>query len=82
MRNKFGGTCYRCQEYVTPGDGHFELFRGQFRVQHASCAIKFRGTPDPDREADRRKRLLRLAAGTGKSAQRARRQLREEGRTE
>lgn len=78
MRNKFGGNCYRCNTWVAPGDGHFERFRGAFRVQHASCAIEFRGTPDAERDADRLLRLRRLAGGTGKSAQRARRTLRQE----
>lgn len=78
MRNKFGGNCYRCGTLVEPGAGHFERFRGSFRVQHASCAIEFRGTPDPERDADRLRRLRNLAEGTGKSAQRARRILRKE----
>lgn len=76
-RNKFPGTCYRCGEAVQPGDGHFELFRGRFRVQHASCAIKFRGTPDPQRQRDRIVRLKSAALGTGKAAKRARKALRE-----
>lgn len=24
MRNKYGGPCYRCGEYVKPGEGFFE----------------------------------------------------------
>lgn len=76
MRNRFGGTCYRCGEWCAPGDGHFERFRGGWRTQHAACAIKLRGTPDPEREADRLDELKRRAAGTGKQAQRARRELR------
>lgn len=24
MRNKYGGRCYYCGEYVQPGDGFFE----------------------------------------------------------
>jgi hypothetical protein len=78
MRNKYAGTCYRCGLRVEPGDGHFELFRGAFRVQHATCAIQYRGTPDPERDADRQRKLRSLATGTGKSAQRARRILRKE----
>lgn len=78
MRNKFGGVCYRCKNWVAPGEGHFEMFRGSFRVQHAACAIDFRGTPDPERDAARLRRLRRLAEGTGRPAQRARRILRAE----
>lgn len=39
MRNKFPGICYRCNLYVAAGEGHFERFRGSWRVQHAQCAI-------------------------------------------
>jgi hypothetical protein len=79
MRNNFGGTCYRCQKWVEPGDGHFERFRGGWRVQHAICAIECRGTPDPEREADTLARRQRLSKGTGRTAQRARKRLRDEG---
>lgn len=79
MRNKFPGTCYRCGEHVPAGDGHFERFKGSFRVQHATCAIQHRGTPDPDRDAWRLAKLQRLAAGTGRPAQRARKELRDRG---
>lgn len=47
MRNKYKGICYRCGEVVLPGEGHFEKKVGtknSWRVQHASCAIKYRGT--------------------------------------
>ena len=44
MRNRFPGTCYRCGERVKAGEGHFERYRGGWRVQHASCAIKNRTT--------------------------------------
>lgn len=49
MRNRFGGTCYRCGKYIEAGDGHFEALamsksRRKWRVQHAECAIKYRGT--------------------------------------
>ena len=79
MRNRFSGSCYRCTNIVGVGEGHFERFHGGWRLQHASCAIKHRGTPDPEREADTLTRMKRAAAGTGKSAQRARRRLRDMG---
>ena len=80
-RNKYPGICYRCGQNVAVGDGHFERFRGSWRTQHASCAIEFRGTPDPDRDADRQRRLNHLASGTGRAAQRARKRLRDEAST-
>jgi len=78
MRNRFTGICYRCGKDVAVGEGHFERFRGGWRTQHASCAIEFRGTPDPALDSDRQRRLERLAAGTGRTAQRARRRLRDQ----
>ena len=77
MRNQFPGTCYRCQEHVAAGEGHFERFRNGWRVQHATCAIEMRGTPDPARQADQLRRLNYLAGQTGRKAQRARKQLRD-----
>lgn len=45
MRNKYPGTCYRCGDRVEVGEGHFERVPGgKWRVQHASCTIKYRGT--------------------------------------
>ena len=77
MRNKYPGPCYRCNKLVKAGEGHFERFRRGWRLQHASCAIEHRGTPDPAREADTLTRMKRAAKGTGKPAQRARRRLRD-----
>ena len=40
-RNKFGGTCYKCNAYVPPGFGHFEYFNGhgrKWRIQCVKCA--------------------------------------------
>jgi len=72
MRNRYPGKCYRCHEMVAAGEGHFERLRNGWRTQHAECAIKFRGTPDPEREADTLKRKKFLATQTGRKAQRAR----------
>jgi hypothetical protein len=57
MRNKYADVCYRCGGKVEAGEGHFEYQNfpgvkwpqfGQIRstclVQHATCAIKYRGT--------------------------------------
>lgn len=77
MRNKFPGKCYRCGEWCDAGAGHFERITGMWRVQHADCAIQFRGVPDPTREAVNLERQQRNAKGTGKRAQNARRALRD-----
>ncbi len=42
MRNKYDGYCYRCGKKVGVREGHFERFRGTWRLQHADCAIKHR----------------------------------------
>ncbi|MBC2303409.1 hypothetical protein [Listeria booriae] len=44
MRNKYYGECYRCGKGCNPGAGHFERYKGSWRLQHADCAIKYRGT--------------------------------------
>lgn len=79
MRNKYSGTCYRCGKVVAPGDGHFERLNGQWLVQHATCAIQFRGTNTGKEQlvsralAGHRDRMEILATGTGKAARNARR---------
>jgi len=76
MRNQYPGKCYRCGCAVDTGAGHFERFGAGWRLQHASCAIIHRGTPDPARQALNHANLKARAAGTGKGAQRARQALR------
>jgi hypothetical protein len=44
MRNKYPGICYRCGKRVKPKEGHFERYFSGWRIQHADCAIKYRGT--------------------------------------
>lgn len=75
MRNSHPGLCYRCKKWCVAGDGHFERFGGGWRVQHATCAIEHRGTPDPDRQALVLQQKRQEAAGTGRRANRARKWL-------
>jgi len=42
MRNRFPGTCYRCNKPVAVGAGHFERHNRGWRTQHATCAIEAR----------------------------------------
>lgn len=44
MRNNYPGYCYRCGGYVEKGKGHFERKNGHWKIQHADCAINYRGT--------------------------------------
>jgi hypothetical protein len=78
VRNQYPGICYRCGKNVEAGAGHFERLGRTWRVQHAECAIKYRGTPDPERQKYEAHNQLIKAQGTGKSAQKARARLRKE----
>lgn len=78
MRNKHPGRCYRCGQWCAAGDGHFERFAGGWRVQHASCAINFRGTSDPERQKHAARIQFAKMAGTGKAARKARARFRKE----
>ena len=75
MRNRFPGICYRCGGWVAAGEGHFERMGRIWRTQHATCAIQYRGIPDPVRQAIKHMRLLDAAKMTGKKGQRARQEL-------
>lgn len=87
MRNQHPGTCYRCGKHCAAGEGHFERMpQGhwpKWRLQHAACAIKFRGQGDAITElrneqqrAMMQARREQKAAGTGRAAQKARAKLR------
>jgi hypothetical protein len=54
------------------GDGHFERLGKTWRVQHAACAIEFRGQPDEARDAEFLRQLTIRASMTGKRGNRAR----------
>lgn len=55
-RNKYAGICYRCGKPCAAGEGHFERVTNvqakkwnaprpeKWLIQHAACAIKYRGT--------------------------------------
>lgn len=40
MRNKYPGKCYVCGKWVEKGQGHFERYRGGWRVQCACHPIE------------------------------------------
>lgn len=90
MRNQHPGPCYRCGETVNAGDGHFERMPWgstvKWRLQHAHCAIAYRGQADAVTElrnqqqrALTEKRQREKAAGTGPVARKARANLRKKG---
>lgn len=54
MRNKYGGTCYQCGQWVEAGAGHFQRYKGGWRVHHAKCAITFREIREKTRDAQAR----------------------------
>ena len=86
-RNTYPGTCYRCGRTVAAGAGHFERYGRAWRVQHAECAIQFRGTnvgvergvsvPQHVKRARQVQKWMRTAETTGRKAQRARKNIRD-----
>ena len=44
-RNRYPGTCYCCGEYVPTGFGHFERYRGHWRIK---CVIERRNHIESD----------------------------------
>jgi hypothetical protein len=56
MRNRYGGICYQCGEYVEAGAGHFERFCGGWRVHHVSCTLLRR---DPNMSEEKAKAIER-----------------------
>lgn len=55
-RNRYPGTCYCCGEYVPTGYGHFERYRGGWRIKCVKCASG-RPVKSTDREVKRAVRL-------------------------
>ena len=51
-RNKYAGTCYCCNTYVPPGFGHFERYKGGWRIKCVKCASG-RVVKETDREVQR-----------------------------
>ena len=37
-RNRYPGTCYCCGEKVPTGYGHFERYKGGWRIKCVKCA--------------------------------------------
>ncbi len=48
-RNKYAGTCYCCKANVPPGFGHFERYKGSWRIKCVKCASG-RMVKETDRE--------------------------------
>ena len=55
-RNRYPGTCYCCGEYVPTGFGHFERYRGHWRIKCVKCASG-RLVKSTDREVKRAVKL-------------------------
>ena len=47
MRNKYPGTCYFCKKQVPKNEGHFERYKGGWRVIHAECVFTQREQKKP-----------------------------------
>lgn len=59
-RNRYPGTCYCCGEYVPTGFGHFERYRGHWRIKCVKCASG-RPVKSTDMEVKRAIRLREKA---------------------
>lgn len=55
-RNRYPGTCYCCGEKVPTGYGHFERYKGGWRIKCVKC-VSGRVVRDSDKEV---KRAIRL----------------------
>lgn len=51
-RNRYPGYCYKCGEHVPIGYGHFERYRGMWRIKCVKCASG-RIVKDTDKEVKR-----------------------------
>lgn len=59
-RNKYEGRCYVCGGKVEPETGHYERYRGSWRVKHANVPGDGRVTCDMAKQ-----RLAIAALATG-----------------
>lgn len=57
-RNKYAGYCYFCGEWIEPGFGHFERYRGSWRIKCVKCASG-RTVRETDREVVRVRKKLK-----------------------
>ena len=76
MINHVQGICAICKAKVEVGDGELDWFRRKWRFRHNTCV-----TPAliDDKERFYFAKLALLGRGTGITAQRARRKLRDRG---
>lgn len=57
-RNRYSGYCYRCGKYVPVGYGHFERYKGTWRIKCVKCASG-RIVKDSDKEVQRAIKLAK-----------------------
>lgn len=50
-RNVYGGYCRECGRWTPPGFGHFERYRGGWRVHCVECASGRKLPPEGDQAA-------------------------------
>ena len=56
-RNKYAGYCYCCGKWIEPGFGHFERYKGGWRIKCVKCASG-RTVRETDREVVRARKEL------------------------
>jgi hypothetical protein len=58
MRNKFGGKCILCEEWVGPNEGYFERHKHKWCVRHIGCSHLSQSQQDKIRDRVRKSKLL------------------------
>lgn len=65
-RNVYGGYCRECGRWTPPGFGHFERYRGGWRVHCVECASGRKLPPEGDQAAQDMRRHVRNMVNDGR----------------
>ena len=65
-RNVYGGYCRECGRWTPPGFGHFERYRGGWRVHCVECASGRKLSPEGDQAAQDMRRHVRNMVNDGR----------------
>lgn len=69
-RNVYGGYCRECGRWTPPGFGHFECYRGGWRVHCVECASGRKLPPEGDQAAQDMRRHVRNMVNDGRYGKR------------
>lgn len=80
-RNVYGGYCRECGRWTPPGFGHFERYRGGWRIHCVECASGRKLPPEGDQAAQDMRRHVRNMVNDGRYGKRGYRRRETRGRT-